>query len=347
MTSFALTKHDTAVIKGIAILAMLFHHVYGTPPAGVESYTGIPYIIGVLGKVCVALFLFCSGYGLAKQYKPISIKDDVKFIARRLIKFYANYWFIFVLFVPISVFVFHQPDMAFDGDKQRLSFALILDILGLSNTYNVTWWFNRIIIILYLLFPILYRCVRIAPWFAILVGMAIVRYETHLPDSLSDICICQLPFVMGIVWQMYEDKLPQLTTWLAEHRYVYAICSFILLAITIVLRMYPIIPHWSGMRMDAFVSCAFVLVVISIVRYMPHLMDVFSYLGKHSINIYLFHTFLLGYWLNGLLYSSEWLRGGGNITLLVIGCLVISIGIEYIKEKIGFYKLIKYITRKT
>ena len=347
MTSFALTKQDTSVLKGIAILAMLFHHVYGTPPAGVMPYTGLPHMIGVLGKVCVALFLFCSGYGLAKQYESISIREDVKFITRRLIKFYANYWVIFILFVPISVFVYHQPEMAFDVDRPRLSFDLILDIFGLSNTYNVTWWFNRIIIILYLLFPILYRSIRFAPWLAILVSMAVVRFETHLPDSLYDMCICQLPFVTGIVWQMYEDKLPTLSAWLAEHRYVYAVSSFFLLGITIVLRLFPIIPHWFGIRMDTFVSCALVLVVISLLRNMPRVMDTFSYLGKHSINIYLFHTFLLAYWSGRAFYSSEWLRGGGNFVLLASICLAISVILEYAKEKMGFYKVIKYITHQT
>ena len=93
-------------MKGIAILAMLFHHMYGAPPPEVEPYTGVLAWIGVLGKVCVAMFLFCSGYGLAAQYKPISIKDDIKFILRRLTKFYLNYWVIFIIFVPITYFVF-------------------------------------------------------------------------------------------------------------------------------------------------------------------------------------------------------------------------------------------------
>ena len=74
---FVLTRQDTAVMKGIAICAMLCHHLYGFPLAGVEPYTGVLAWIGVLGKICVALFLFCSGYGLAANYKPQSILDDI------------------------------------------------------------------------------------------------------------------------------------------------------------------------------------------------------------------------------------------------------------------------------
>jgi len=61
---FALTKQDTAVLKGIAIIAMLMHHLWGCPPDWVEPYTGVLGFFGNVGKVCVAIFLFCSGYGL-------------------------------------------------------------------------------------------------------------------------------------------------------------------------------------------------------------------------------------------------------------------------------------------
>ena len=36
-----LSKLDISVIKGIAILAMLFHHMYGAPPPNVLPYSGV------------------------------------------------------------------------------------------------------------------------------------------------------------------------------------------------------------------------------------------------------------------------------------------------------------------
>lgn len=64
----SLSRQDTSVMKGIAILAMLFHHMYGSIPIDIVPYSGALQWIGWLGKVCVALFLFCSGYGLTSQY---------------------------------------------------------------------------------------------------------------------------------------------------------------------------------------------------------------------------------------------------------------------------------------
>jgi hypothetical protein len=76
---FVLSKQDTNVMKGIAIIAMLCHHVYTRLPNWVEPYSTYLTTLGELGKVCVAIFLFCSGYGLAVQYdKVLTLADSFK-----------------------------------------------------------------------------------------------------------------------------------------------------------------------------------------------------------------------------------------------------------------------------
>ena len=125
-------------MKGIAICAMLCHHLYCATPEGVAPYTGIYEWIGWLGKVCVAMFLFCSSYGLTAQYKPASFVDDLKFVAKRLKKFYFNYWAIFVVFVPITIFVFHRSLTDAYGEGSNIILCFILDVLGLqgASSYN-------------------------------------------------------------------------------------------------------------------------------------------------------------------------------------------------------------------
>ena len=300
-------------MKGIAILAMLFHHIYGCPPDGVQSYSGILAWVGVLGKVCVAMFLFCSGYGLAAQYKPVSIKDDIKFILRRLTKFYLNYWVVFIIFVPISIFVFNRPLSAAYGEHVNIAKRFIYDIFGVQNpAYNITWWFNKLIIILYLLFPLLCRTIRFIPWLSVLISMAIMRFSAHIhiPFDNIDVCTWQLPFVLGIVWKCYESKGITIQNWLGQHKSIAIILSIVILVCAIVLRMYSIIPHWSGIRMDGFLTCAIALCVITILRNLKHTMSVLAFLGKHSMNIYLTHTFINGYWYPEWLHTGEWLRGG-------------------------------------
>lgn len=342
MESFALTKQDTSVMKGIAICAMLLHHLYGYPPYGVLPYDGILQWLGVLGKVCVALFLFCSGYGLSANYKPQSILGDLKFIAKRLVKFYANYWVIFLIFVPLSLVVFHQPADAYANQIWLNPIALCKSILGFDNAYNVTWWFNSVILEFYILFPILYRLIRLKPWVAIIIGMILMRLENHMPFDT----VWQYPFIIGIVWQLYEDKLPKLSAWLIEHKIIFALSPIFLFLLMVIMRMYSIIPHWTGVRMDAFVTCTIALVILSIFQYSSWMKIVFSFLGKHSMNIYWIHTFFNAYWFTCWLHTGGFMRSGGSFLALLSICLGISVVFEYIKNVCGLNNLVNIISTK-
>ena len=347
---FTLSKQDTLVLKGIAICAMLCHHLYTCPDYigdGIIPYTGFLAWIGVLGKVCVSIFLFCSGYGLAANYTPVSFKEDLKFFSHRLIKFYLNYWVIFIIFVPITIFVFHRSL----GDAYgavNIPKRFVYDILGVQiPPYNVTWWFNKLIIIFYLLFPILYRISRIKPWTMLLVSCAIVRFSSFLPSSSVNIWWWQLPFIMGIVWKFYETKGECVQEWLEKHKTIAILSSLYLLCCMIVLRMNSIIPHWTGIGVDGFLTCSIVYCVIAIIRHMKHILVTLEFLGKHSMNIYMTHTFFNAYWNPEWLHSGEWMRGGANLIILMLICLFVSIVLEFIKEKIGLYKFINYITHNT
>lgn len=62
-----------------------------------------------------------------------------------------------------------------------------------------------------------------------------------------------------------------------------------------------------------------------------------EYIGRHSFNIFLFHTFIYAFFFPAAIY---WSRNPIIIFFsLLISCLVISAAIEKLKEYIGFYKL--------
>ena len=62
------------------------------------------------------------------------------------------------------------------------------------------------------------------------------------------------------------------------------------------------------------------------------------FLGKHSFNFFLFHSFILGYYLHDYIY---WSRNPLSIfaTLLIV-CVLISTGIEYFKDIIHIKRLL-------
>ena len=96
-----LTQEQTSAIKGLAILCMLWHHLF----LDTLDYGSFVNGLAVLGKVCVCLFLFVSGYGLTKQFDKIekhSIRNTILFVIRRYAKFFMSYWFCFIVVIMIG-----------------------------------------------------------------------------------------------------------------------------------------------------------------------------------------------------------------------------------------------------
>jgi len=65
--NFHISLNDTSAVKGLAIIAMLLHHLFYTH----SEYGEAVQQIGLVGKVCVAMFLFLSGYGLTVQFSKV------------------------------------------------------------------------------------------------------------------------------------------------------------------------------------------------------------------------------------------------------------------------------------
>lgn len=110
-----ISKDNSLVLKGFGILLMLFHHLFYSPKSQslFRDYhinlgsidIGIVNQLGLYCKLCVAIFVFASGYGLETTYlsRDLSV---MTFYKRRFKKLFLNYWFIWLLFVPIGIFVF-------------------------------------------------------------------------------------------------------------------------------------------------------------------------------------------------------------------------------------------------
>lgn len=94
---------------------MLFDHLFYSPSSTSLFWDyhihigslniGIVNQLGVYAKLCVAFFVFASGYGLETTFQDKKVKA-LTFYKHRFKKLYLNYWFIWLLFVPIGIFVF-------------------------------------------------------------------------------------------------------------------------------------------------------------------------------------------------------------------------------------------------
>ena len=344
--SFSLSRQDTSILKGIAICAMLLHHMYACPIAdGVAPYGGFLNWIGIVGQICVSIFLFCSGYGLSVQYRKVeSWPDSMSFIRRRLIKFYANFWVVYAVFVPITVLVFNRPLEVAYGQHTlwyKQVGAVLLDLFCIPGRepYNVTWCFNQLILILYLLFPLINWFARKAGiLLSLIIGFLIFRFHKMIPGGVCDVYMWQFPFLLGILWSLGEKRIPERFGILIKSKWS-IIFAVLVLASLVFLRMRP---HrfWTGSNMDPIITVmlAFLLLTIN-GRDKSKVGKCLCFLGTHSINIYLIHTFFNGYWHPEWLHMAGWMRCGINFVVLMSLSLATSLLLEFLKHRLGIYKL--------
>ena len=62
-------KNETAIIKGVAILLMLIHHLFMNTE-GINYYSQDFFNhLSSIGKICVSIFSFITGYGIYISYE--------------------------------------------------------------------------------------------------------------------------------------------------------------------------------------------------------------------------------------------------------------------------------------
>ena len=107
MNEVTVTKKLSKRVQGIAILMMILHHTFGFPERilpGV-SYVGftigslsVETFIGQMCKICVALFAFGTGYGLAFK------TTDLSYVWEKTFNLLKLYWFSLIVFTVVKIF---------------------------------------------------------------------------------------------------------------------------------------------------------------------------------------------------------------------------------------------------
>lgn len=339
--SLNLSKRDTTILKGIALLLLLTHHLFYIQNGrfdDIQIYKGIFLVnmTGQISKVCVALFVFLSGYGLAAAYMDKPYFKSSEFFKKRFKKLFINYWLIWIIFVPIGVAFAGLTFEKVYGENILTKF--ILDLTGLLNLtgeygYNPTWWFYSCIILLYVLYPALtagyrtYWCRNLI----LLIGVALIIFP-HNIYFLEPIRYYLLPFTIGMYAQRLEIKYitpphhyrhhQELCTQKARHCYslrfswrVREICSCavrgelrrtsLIVLISLLLLLMAIrfkLPYALGF--DTLIT---ILIIIAYknIGIPPVVSRFLNLCGKHSFNIFLFHTFLYYLYIPDIIYWNR------------------------------------------
>lgn len=133
-----MNKETSTIIKGVAILMMLFYHLFGRDDLGDLCtpllYIGNTPLVKYLSNACypVSFFMILSGYGLTYCYKKNQLNPSIQ--GKRILKLYVHYWLILLIFVTIGHFI--KPDI-YPNDLLHV----LANIVGIRCTYNGETWF--------------------------------------------------------------------------------------------------------------------------------------------------------------------------------------------------------------
>ena len=324
-----LSLQDTNALKGLAICLMLIHHLFWRRNGLYDDVQiGNLFLINEIGKmakICVAIFVFLSGYGLMIQSEKRGNLGPLRsFYLHRFKKLFLNYWFIWLIFVPISYFCF---DMTFQNAYHtNIGWHLLADVLGLHSLifqdaycFNPTWWFYSCIIVLYLLYPLMYKMIKMDTLTLLLLTLILSLLPIPFIDILKFYIVA---FAFGM-WMASSGITP-------PSRYIRWLV--ILLALLYAAgRLFCSYPY--------MIDCLLTLLIVWLyqsINWPKSLISVMEFLGKHSMNIFLFHTFIFYFWFRDFVYAS---RNPIIIFLILLAiCITISITLEGIK-KYTIYKI--------
>lgn len=332
--------------KGMALLLLLWHHLFFLK-CGITSFPVC--VSSQFAQVCVAIFVFLSGYGLA-----VSVEDKrigwLSFYKKRLPRLYLNYWLVALIFIPIGIFFGYRPlEVVFETSPylklfiQMTGFHMFIDRVGYG--YNPTWWFMSLILALYLLFPLIYYLIKkFGFWFLLVCSLFNFPLEP-VTNWFLFLTVWLFTFALGI-YLARTNGLVRISELLKKT----GVFRFILLGVGILLSVYireSVAIHYNigflrRQGFDWIYALIILLFIFEITQSHPLFQRLLAFLGNHLFNIFLFHTLIIIYWpdfIYGFQYPSLIF-----LVLLAIS-LIVSVAIEYIMKLLQFEKILLWIDR--
>lgn len=277
-------KRSSLLIKGIAIILMVCHHMwwYKEP----NDFTGIwyflaPYIIalGKAGKVCAAIFTFISGYGL---YLSFSHNNKYSNILKKIKNILFHFWRtvipILIIFFIIGIIPFKTIDF-------------LLNMLCLENSYNGAWWYLQTYLLYLIISPIVFQSInnKLTAIILCVLSMTLFRYLAYLflgNTMWIHYFLYYFPFfILGAVFSKY-NLLEKLSSKNKSSLSLLSYLSIVFICLAIRIK--------TGYSETLFILVpCFILTFIQ--KPIPNsaLTRFLTLIGKYSMGIWLLHSFFI------------------------------------------------------
>jgi len=337
---YKFTKTHTQIAKGVAITLMMSYHLFAFPDRiqgvsyisimpywmqSVFSNNSVEYFLGGFGKLCVAMYLFLSGYGLylsSLSKKKFTIRDSCK----KVIKFMKSYWAVFIIFVPIGL-------IFFNGSMQY-HFNIIIfmeNFFALSDSYNYEWWFVRLYIELLLLFPLIKLILKRGIIASVLIisglyigsiGMELIfkilpqlsfLEKTLIFQDIKSILFWQMTFSIGCLTAKF-NLFSCMNKRISYKKLNINVFHIAMILVIIIVRIgFTKVCNSLGKDNDTYIdfilaplfilACTNFLYTNEICHNMSE--KIFLLLGKHSTNMWLTHSFFCYYYFQRFVFMPK------------------------------------------
>lgn len=350
-----LSKNDSLAIKGIAILIMLFHHLYCSVDR-FENFTvdfspfsqSTVVSVSLFFKICVSIFAFITGYGLLKSVSKIEFnnKNVFKWNVTRLIKTMSGFWLIYVLSFVVTMIIDRRPlEIYFGGSRIKGVLYILLDFLGLANFFDTptlcgTWWYMSAAVIFILIIPLIYFISRKVGYIPIIVVVVALPRLLNIgyPGGVNAYSFI-LPVILGMMFAEY-NLFEKMSDIMPKNKALSYVTSFAVLGVMTVLcyLLYRVYPQNKGWEYNYGIVP---VIVICFSRYcvirVPVIKQILQFYGKHSLTMFLTHTFIRAVYFNEFVYSFD------NFMLiyavLLVMSTVLAVVIDLFIDLIRYHKL--------
>ena len=297
--SFRQISNSRNVVMGMAtILILIFHSqtLYLHKAFNLNIIQNLITFFRDMGNVGVDIFLILSGLGL---YYSFSKDSNIKnFYKKRLIRI-----------LPATIIVAVLTTALMNG-KGLGYFVRRITLLTLFTGEDVDFWFFSLIIVLYFIYPLLYKVIKkfdflgmillIIP--VLIINHCIRIFNISLYNNI-EIAITRIPvFIAGIYLGKKSSENAKINKYLL-------IPIFLILSVLIVL-----------LYMNVFKKCAFIIryvyffISISVVILLSFIIKnnnnilekTFTEIGRYSMEIYLIYEYLVKNCINIFVYHDKY-----------------------------------------
>lgn len=343
------------------------HHCFLDP----ERYEGqkvifTPFSEGFINdvalsmKICVALFVFLSGYGIMLGYKRkcngcfdnLDRKIISRSVASRGIKLWTSFVFIFFvsqIYELVAVRNGHFLDIYGNHGIKPVIYYFI-DMSGLAQffgtpTYLDTFWYISLAwIIIFTIPPCIYIYNRfggltlcfLCLLFSVLFPISEEHTFSYFPNYAFTMCLGMICAQNNTIVRISEyKKIPGILKFL-----IYIILVLVFVCCRQLTRTLPIIALWNGL-----ISMLICILFFEFINRWFGIRKCLEIIGIYSANIFMLHNFIRVIFYYDFTYSFRywWLI----VLVLLAISLCVAVILEGMKKIIKYDKLVSFLLRKT